>query len=402
MARAGAGQATDEARPSGGATDDATPSGAGEGVAPGPVEEPLPDFLMKNWKGILATCGVAFAVSARDWLRNAHHYVAPSSAAVLAYAFLPRVFKRYTLTTLFLLSIGSVALHRQRQLRALGPSDTPRGLTVRPERPRRGQVALVTGASSGIGMEIAKELARRGYGLVLVARREKKLQELAAEIRSSLKASGVDDSVAIHTVRADLGGPDEAQRLHDRVTRGLNVHVSMLVNNAGVGYAEDFTRVPLDKVDEIVGLNVIGLTKLTRLFAADMASRGEGHIMTVSSIAGVAPGPYVAIYSATKAYVNSFTHALQHELEPFGVHVTLLMPGATFTEFQQSANADKALCFLVPGMAMSAHDVAVAAVEGFLRGDTVVIPGLVNQIYVAMTSWLPPKITRLVTEVAWR
>ena len=123
--------------------------------------------------------------------------------------------------------------------------------------------------------------------------------------------------------------------------------------------------------------------------------------MSVSSIAGSAPGPRVATYSATKAYVTSFTLALQHELEPQGVSVTCLVPGATFTEFQKGSKAENAWVFRLPGLAMSAASVAKAGVRGMLKGQSMVVPGLVNKCYLLGVHWLPPKLLRRITQFAW-
>ena len=265
--------------------------------------------------------------------------------------------------------------------------------------PGEHELALVTGASSGIGKEISKVLAKKGVGLVLVSRREDKLRELAEELKASRPAG--KDELPVHVFPADLSRPAEATRLHEKIVGEKRLQVTMLINNAGMGYTEAFCRMPVDKIEELVHLNALALAKLTRLFGADMAARGRGRVMSVSSIAGAAPGPLVSVYSATKAFVSSFTLAIQHELEPHGVSVTNLVPGATYTEFQSRAKAHSAMAFKVPGLAMSADKVARAGVEGMLRGDTVVVPGLVNKAYLLATSVLPPKLLRIVTSLAW-
>lgn len=189
----------------------------------------------------------------------------------------------------------------------------------------------------------------------------------------------------------DLSQADAAQRLYEEVAGRRRLKVTMLVANAGVGHTEAFLDAPFTKISELVNLNVLSLTQLVRLFGQDMAATGRGRIMTVSSIAGAAPGPLVSVYSATKAFVTSFTQALQHELEPQGVSVSCLVPGATFTEFSHTSRAKNAMAFTVPGLAMSAERVARAGVEGMLRGDVLVVPvsaGWARGVGVCWTVWL--------------
>lgn len=180
--------------------------------------------------------------------------------------------------------------------------------------------------------------------------------------------------MAVHIVPADLSHAAAAQRLYEEVAEKRGLKVTMLVANAGVGHTEAFIDAPFSKISELVTLNALSLTQLCRLFGAGMVERGRGRIMTVSSIAGAAPGPLVSVYSATKAFVTSFSQALQHELEPRGVSVTTLIPGATHTEFKSASKAHGAMAFTLPGLAMPADRVARAGVDGMLRGDVLVVP----------------------------
>lgn len=324
-------------------------------------------------------------------LRQIQLYVPPVTALLCGYAALPHggLGQRIVLGTMGALSAGAFGFHHLRRRHPICPA-----LSQGEE-----ELALITGASSGIGREISLELARRGFGVILVARRADKLQELASDIRALL--ADRKRMVPIHIVPADLSCPEAARRVYESIVREKGLQVSALVNNAGVGYTDSFLKMPTAKIEEIVHLNALSLTQLCWLFGQEMASRGRGRIMCVSSIAGVAPGPLVAVYSASKAFVSSFTLAIQHELEPEGVSVTNLLPGATFTEFQARAHAQAAAAFSVPGMAMPADRVAREGVTGMLRGDSVVVPGLVNQAFVLATAVLPPKLLRLVTSMAW-
>jgi short-subunit dehydrogenase len=313
-------------------------------------------------------------------------------AVVAGFSVLPHggLAQRVILATMGAMSAGAFGYHQSRRKHPACPSLPP----------GEEELALVTGASSGIGREISLELAKKGFGLVLVARRADKLNELAEEIHMT-RQSTLQNKIPIHVVSADLTKPDAAQHLFNTVVREKGLRVTALINNAGLGHTELFIHMPISKMEEIIHLNTLALTTLTRLFGAEMAKRGRGRIMSVSSIAGAAPGPLVAVYSATKAFVSSFTSAIQHELEPLGVSITNLVPGATFTEFQARAEAHTAMAFSVPGLAMSADRVARAGVKGMLRGDSIVIPGVVNQGFVLATAIFPAKLMRVVTQMAW-
>ena len=183
---------------------------------------------------------------------------------------------------------------------------------------------LVTGASSGIGAEIARELAKRGRGVTLVARRADRLAELAQELSA-------DHGVRADTIEADLADPATRAALPGRITE-LGLQVDILVNNAGVVYVGDFVDADASDQQQMVAVNVDAVVELSSAYAAQMASRGAGGILIVSSTSALQPTPKTAVYGATKAFVSSFGSAIHKELKRSGVHVTTLLPGPVETE----------------------------------------------------------------------
>jgi uncharacterized protein len=233
------------------------------------------------------------------------------------------------------------------------------------------QTALVTGASSGIGLELAREFAAGGYNLVLVARSEKKLEELAAELRDR---HGVDARV----LAKDLSKPQAPDELFQEA--GAPTPVDVLVNNAGFATFGPFAETDLGRELEELQVNVVALTHLTKKFLPGMLARRRGGVLNVASTAAFQPGPLMAVYYATKAYVLSFSEALAEELRGTGVTVSVLCPGPTATEF--SARADMQDSGLFKGMlaVADARSVARAGYEGFRAGKRIVIPGLLNKV----------------------
>ncbi len=250
-------------------------------------------------------------------------------------------------------------------------------------------VALVTGASSGIGIELARELARHGHDLVLTARSVAPMEALAAE----LAAAGATATI----IAADLSKPGAAARLaHDIATRGLAIEV--LVNNAGLGGAGRFDRQDPVRTDEMLQVNIVALTELTRLFLPGMVARKRGKIMLVASTAAFQPGPRMAVYFASKAYVLNFGEALHYELRNSGVGVTVLCPGATDTQFFAVAGADNSIMARRFRKMMGADEVARQGWRALAAGRRVVITGLRNRLMALAGKFAPHRISLPVTD----
>jgi uncharacterized protein len=233
-------------------------------------------------------------------------------------------------------------------------------------------LALVTGASSGIGADLARELARHGHDVVLTARRAPELEALAAELRALGAAATV--------LPRNLSAPGAARELEREIeSRGMQIDV--LINNAGFGDVGPFVREDPDRIDAMLELNVVALTALTRAFLPGMVARRRGRVMLVSSTAAFQPGPNMATYCASKAYVLSLGEALARELRGTGVTLTTLCPGATHTGFAAESGAESLPLFaskLVPKM--SSASVARAGYEAMMRGKPVLVTGIVNKV----------------------
>jgi short-subunit dehydrogenase len=243
-------------------------------------------------------------------------------------------------------------------------------------------VALVTGASAGIGRELALTLAREGHDLVLVARREPELSALAAELKEKYGADG-------RVITADLSKTRAVQTLIKEL--GPDTQIDVLVNNAGFGGHGAFSERPRDADLNQIAVNVTALTDLTRQLLPGMVQRRRGRILNVASTAAFQPGPFMAVYYATKAYVLSFSEALAEELSGTGVTVTALCPGVTTTEFQQVAGVNDIALTKGP-LAMSPAQVAEAAYKGMVKGKMVVIPGVHNKVGAHATRFTPTKV----------
>jgi short-subunit dehydrogenase len=237
--------------------------------------------------------------------------------------------------------------------------------------PSATSVCLITGASSGIGAEFARQLAARGHGVFLVARREDRLRELAEEIERN-------HGVRAEVVAADLTKAEEVEAVPFGVAeKGLEVEV--LVNNAGFSTVGDVHKNP-DRQLGMVHVNVEALTALTCAFLPAMTERGRGAVVNVASVAAFNPIPVQATYAATKAFVLSFSEAIAAELKGTGVTMTALCPGPVATEFVEAAGFKKEANEMGPSvMWSSAEDVAKAGIEGAEKGKRVVVPGLTNR-----------------------
>lgn len=249
------------------------------------------------------------------------------------------------------------------------------------------ETVLVTGASSGIGLELARLFARDGAQIILVARREDRLLRLADSLESM-------HGEAVTVLPADLSRPGACRDIvEDLARRGIQVDV--LVNNAGFGRHGEVAALGPEEQKEMVAVNVSALTELTRLFLPGMLDRGRGGILNLASTAAFLPGPRLAVYYATKAYVLSFSEALAEEVRGTGVTVSCLAPGPTETEFAGRARMKRSMLFRM-GTASAAR-VAEAGYRGFRRGKTLVIPGILNRILVFAVRLTPRFLTRKAT-----
>jgi uncharacterized protein len=253
---------------------------------------------------------------------------------------------------------------------------------------------LITGASGGIGYELAKLFARDHHNLVLVARSGDKLAQIAKE----LEAPGV----SVKIVPLDLTDAPAPRFLFDQLHRE-GVKIDILVNNAGFGAYGEFAQMPDNEILGQISLNITALTQLTRLFLPPMVAQHSGRIMNVASTAGFQPGPLMAVYYATKAYVISFSEAIANELRNSGVTVTCFCPGATETGFAKRAGNDTSRVFKKFG-AMSADKVALDGYRAVMEGRTLVISGAQNWLVAQSTRLAPRKmitaISRWVSEKA--
>ncbi|HEX8704124.1 MAG TPA: SDR family oxidoreductase [Myxococcaceae bacterium] len=247
------------------------------------------------------------------------------------------------------------------------------------------KVALITGASAGLGEQFAQCFARDGHDVILVARTAARLESLASRLEQ-------EHQVKAHVLAADLARAEEPQRIFEEV-RARKLEVEFLVNNAGFGSTGPFLEQELAREAEMVEVNCTALLKLTHLFARPMRERGSGRILNVASTAGFQPGPYMATYYATKAFVVSFSEALAHELKGSGVTVTCHCPGATHTEFASRAGNEKTRLFQRPGVA-KAPDVAADAYAAMMRGRVLAIHGVVNWLAAASVRFTPRGVVR--------
>jgi short-subunit dehydrogenase len=248
------------------------------------------------------------------------------------------------------------------------------------------KTALITGASAGLGVEFARLFAKDGHDVALVARRRDKLDEVAAELS---KAHGIKASV----FPTDLTDPTAPTALRDRVA-AAGLEIEFLVNNAGFGSNGAFVDVDLRRELDMIEVNVKALAHLTRLFLPGMVARKSGRVLNIGSTAGFVPGPFMATYYASKAYVINFTEALAYELRGTGVTATVCCPGATATEFAAVAGNDKSALFK-SGVA-DAASVALHGYRAMLAGKVVAIPGFKNKLTAQATRFSPRSVVRAI------
>jgi short-subunit dehydrogenase len=243
----------------------------------------------------------------------------------------------------------------------------------------KGQTALITGASAGMGVDYARELAAQGANLILVARRADRLEQVKADLAEQF-------SVDIRILPCDLGDATARDAMYQQLKREAVV-VDMLINNAGLGLNGPFLDSDWASVQNMINVDISALTHLTQLFGQDMKARGAGNILLVASVVGHLSVPNYAVYSASKNYVRALGTALRHEFKPYGVNVTIVSPGATATEFFDVAGDTPS--FMVRMVTGSSIGVVRAALRAMRRRRREVVPGVLNWMTTVQARLLP-------------
>ncbi len=255
-----------------------------------------------------------------------------------------------------------------------------------------GKYALITGATFGIGYELAKLFASDGHNLILIARNKKRLDEISV---------GLSDKYKIHiiTIEKDLSVPNSANDVFEQISRE-NIHVEYLVNNAGFGLHGNFSETDLNIELEMIQLNITSLVQLTKLFLPKMIANKSGRIMNVASTAAFQPGPFMSIYYATKAFVLSFSETLDCELKGSGVISSAFCPGPTKTDFLSRAGMESTFIIKskIIGL-MSAEKAAKIGYKGFMKGKRLIIPGILNRMGVLSVKLAPRKLITSVIRI---
>ena len=256
------------------------------------------------------------------------------------------------------------------------------------------KTALITGASSGIGMELARVHASKGDHLVLIARNKSRLDELKEELEGKYK-------ITVITVGKDLSAINSAQEVYEEINR-RGIRVDYLINNAGFGDYGLFYETDWNKESQMINLNMVTLTQFTKLYLKDMVERGSGKIMNVASTAAFQSGPTMAVYYATKAYVLSFSEAVNDEVRDRGVTVTALCPGATESGFMAAASLNGSKLFKGKNVPTS-EEVAEFGYAAMMKGKTVAIHGFMNALMARSVGFFPRKavvrVTRRIQEI---
>ncbi|MEZ4272750.1 MAG: SDR family oxidoreductase [Myxococcota bacterium] len=253
--------------------------------------------------------------------------------------------------------------------------------------PSRLRTALITGASAGLGTEFAKLFAKDGHNVILVTRREERLQSLAKSLEG-------DYGIAAIVIGADLAKPEAPRQLFEGL-KNKKLRVDYLVNNAAFGTRGVFSELRVQRELDMIQVNITALTALSRIFASAMLDRGYGRILNVASLAAFAPGPYMTTYYATKAYVLSFSEALAYELRHTGVTATACCPGPTVTELTRTAGSKQSA--LLRAAVADSSAVAKHAYRAMHAGKVIAIPGLLNKFLVQMLRITPRSWARGIT-----
>lgn len=252
------------------------------------------------------------------------------------------------------------------------------------------KTALITGASGGIGLELARIHAAKGDDLILVARTGSKLETLKTDLEQEF-------NIKVHCVVKDLAVKDAGREVYDEIKR-KGISVNYLINNAGFGDFGLFAESDWDKQERMINLNITGLVHLTRLFLPGMIERGEGKILNVASIAAFQPGPTMSVYFASKAFVLSFSEAINNEVRDKGITVTALCPGSTDTAFHAVVMGDPKL--VNERKMASAKEVAEFGYDAMIKGKPVAIPGLKNSLMAFAARFFPREfIVRMVRKI---
>src|SRR5687768_6198056 len=255
----------------------------------------------------------------------------------------------------------------------------------------QGPTALVTGGSGGIGLELAKVLARNGFDHVLVARNRDTLEAAAGQLEGKF-------AVKAHVFAADLRRPDAPEAIFDFL-QNENIPIEILINNAGFGLGGEFSETELQRELDMIQVNIGALTALTKLFLPPMIKRRSGRVLNVASTAAFQPGPLMAVYYATKAYVLSFSEALAEELRNTGITVTALCPGPTQTDFADTAEVNSSRLFNTFGIA-DAADVAKYGYDAMMHGKRLAIPGFKNKLIAQANRIAPRALSAKIARIA--